>query len=57
VSGSLAWAELYKIIAVVFSRFDFELHETTYEDHVKLHSDMYFPHTKKDSGDFKVLVK
>jgi hypothetical protein len=54
---SLAWAELYMITAAVFLRFDFELYETTYEDHVKSDSDMFFPHPKRDSGEFRVLVK
>jgi len=45
------------ITAALFSRFDFELYQTTYEDHVKIASDMFFPHPKKDSGEFRVLVK
>ena len=45
------------ITAAVFSRFDLELYETTYEEHVKIAADMLFPQPKGDSGDMKVLVK
>jgi hypothetical protein len=43
--------------AAVFSRFDLELYKTTYEDHVKIASNMFFPHAKRDSGGFRVTVK
>ena len=45
------------ITAAIFSRFDLELYNTTYEDHVEIASDMFFPHPRMDAGDFKVLVK
>lgn len=43
--------------AAVFSRFDLELYKTTCEDHVKIASDMFFPHAKRDSGEFRITVK
>jgi len=55
--NSLAWAELYLITAMVFSRFDFDFRGTTYEDHVKIAADMYFPHSKRDSGEMRVIVR
>lgn len=42
---SLAWAELYLTIATIFTRFDFELFETTIED-IELGSDILAPGTK-----------
>jgi hypothetical protein len=57
VEYSLAWAELYMTPAAVFSRFDLELCQTTYEDHVKIARDMFLPHPKRDPGEMRVMVK
>ncbi|KAI9718808.1 MAG: hypothetical protein M1828_006570 [Chrysothrix sp. TS-e1954] len=51
----LAYAEMYLTIAILFSRFDFQLHETSIED-VQLKSDGYMPIMKGSNG-VRVLVK
>lgn len=53
---NLATAELYLTLAAVFSRFDFELFETTREDLV-MARDYMIPLPKKGSKGLRVLVK
>ena len=54
---SLAWAELYMTTAAVFTRFDLELHNVNYDDHVKMAAVNFFPQTKKGFAEFRVLVR
>ena len=52
---SMGYAELYKAIAAMIRRFDFELHQTTADDvHTVL--DAFVPAVKKGSKGIRVLV-
>jgi hypothetical protein len=53
---SLAYAELYLTIAMLVTRYDYELFETTIEDVEFLH-DWTLPYPKLDSKLIRVLVK
>lgn len=53
---SLALAELSIALAMVFTRFDFELYETDISD-VKLAHDYFIPFPKQDSKGIRVKVK
>ena len=52
---SLAWAELYLTVSTLFSRFDFQLHETTIED-VQLGSDTFVA-TMKSPNNVRVIAE
>lgn len=53
---SLAQAELYLAIATVFSRFEFELHETDLSD-VQMKHAFLVPYPKWDTKGVRVRVK
>ena len=53
--SSLAWAELYLTIAILFSRFDFSLHETTNDD-IAFAADQWLPGHKSHNG-VRVTIK
>jgi hypothetical protein len=53
---SLAYAELYVVIAIVFRRFEMELWETT-RDHVDMVRDGFIPIPKRPATEMKILVK
>ncbi|PYI01218.1 cytochrome P450, partial [Aspergillus sclerotiicarbonarius CBS 121057] len=56
IGMNLAFAELYMAVAVVFRKYDMDLHDTTVDD-VKLHSDMMLPHAKKGSKGVRVVLQ
>jgi len=56
LNSSLAYAEMYLALATVFSRFDFELHETDVTD-VQLAHDFYLPAPKLGSKGVRARVK
>lgn len=49
VIASLAWMELYFVVATIVRRFDFELVDTTAED-VEAYRDHFLPGTKTNNG-------
>ena len=55
-SHSLAWAELYIMIASVCSRFTLEVYETTRED-VDIHSDMLIAEPKRYANGVRFRIK
>lgn len=52
---SLAWAELFFAMGMMFRRFDFELHETDESD-VRYRYDFFTPRVKLDSKGVRVIV-
>ena len=52
---SLAYAELYKVLAAIVPRFDFELYETSLED-VHPIRDAFVPLCRADSKGIRVKV-
>ena len=52
---SLVWAQLYLVTAAICSRFDFDLHETTYED-IQFAGDAFVPKMKRNCG-VRVIAK
>lgn len=46
---SLAWAELYLTLAILFTRFDFTLHDTTNDD-IAFATDQWLPGHKSHNG-------
>ncbi|KAL9112298.1 MAG: hypothetical protein Q9227_003416 [Pyrenula ochraceoflavens] len=54
---NLAWAELYMIPAAIFTRFDLELYNVNFEDHVKTTQVNFFPQTRRPFEEFRVLVR
>lgn len=55
LTSSLAWAELYLTIAILFSRFDFTLYDTTNDD-IAFATDQWLAGHKSDKG-VRVTVK
>jgi cytochrome P450 len=53
--SSLAWAELYLALAVIFRRFTFELYETDVSD-FDIKYDFFIPTPKLDSKGLRVKV-
>lgn len=47
--SSLAWAELYLVLAALYARFDFALHETLLED-IEMGSDEFTAVPKSRNG-------
>ena len=45
------------ITSTIFSRFDLETVDTNFEDHVRYHADMFFPHPRRDAGEMRIMVK
>ena len=52
---SLAYAELYMVLAAIFRRFSFELYETDVSD-VRMAHDFFIPSPKLDSKGVRVKV-
>ena len=49
LDSSLAWAELYLVLAAMYARFDFVLHETLFDD-IEIGSDQFTPVPRSRNG-------
>ena len=53
---SLAYAEMYLALAVLFKRLSFELYDTTRERGIDLSRDYFVGETKKESPGVRVKI-
>lgn len=55
VVDSLAWAELFFVMGMMFRRFDYKLYQTDKSD-VRYKYDFFTPRVKLDSKGVRILV-